>query len=53
MPCKERHVVPNSEKGGRDSKRENSERSSKHFNTKKEAIYWSREKVGLFRYYMY
>jgi 5-methylcytosine-specific restriction endonuclease McrA len=35
MPRKERHVVPNSEKGGWDSKRENAERASKHFDTKK------------------
>lgn len=38
MPRKERHVVPNAEKGGWDSKRENAERSSKHFETKKEAM---------------
>ena len=44
MPRKERHVVPNSDKGGWDSKRENAERSSKHFETKKEAMDWSREK---------
>ena len=35
MARKERHVVPNSEKGGWDSKRENAERASKHFETKK------------------
>jgi len=45
MPRKERHVVPNSNKGGRDSKRENAERASKHFETKKEAIEWSLEKA--------
>ncbi len=38
MVRKERHVVPNAEKGGWDSKRENAERSSKHFETKKEAM---------------
>lgn len=43
MARKERHVVPNPN-GGWDSKRENAERSSKHFETKKEAMEWSREK---------
>ena len=45
MKRKERHVVPNSDKGGWDSKRENAERVSKHFETKKEAMDWSREKA--------
>lgn len=44
MARKERHVVPNTEKGGWDSKRENAERASKHFDTKIEAIEWSRQK---------
>jgi len=35
---KEVHVVPNSERGGWDSKRENAERASKHFETKTEAM---------------
>ena len=43
MPRKERHVVPNKD-GGWDSKRENAERASKHFETKKDAMDWSREK---------
>lgn len=45
MARKERHVVPNSDRGGWDSKRENAERVSKHFETKKEAMDWSREKA--------
>ena len=45
MPNKERHVVPNTDKGGWDSKRENAERASKHFDTKKEAMDLSREKA--------
>ena len=44
MPRKERHVVPNSD-GGWDSKRENAERSSKHFETKENAINRSKEKA--------
>jgi hypothetical protein len=43
MARKERHVVPNSD-GGWDSKRENAERSSKHFDKKEDALKWSREK---------
>ena len=35
---KEIHVVPNSQRGGWDTKRENAERASKHFNTKEKAI---------------
>jgi hypothetical protein len=45
MPRKERHLVPNSDRGGWDSKRENAKRASKHFDTKKEAMDWSREKA--------
>jgi hypothetical protein len=44
MPRKERHIVLNSD-GGWDSKRENAERASKHFDTKEEALGWSREKA--------
>lgn len=43
MARKERHVVPNKD-GGWDSKRENAERASKHFETKEEAMSWSRDK---------
>lgn len=43
MSRKERHVVPNHD-GGWDSKRENAERASKHFETKEDALKWSREK---------
>jgi hypothetical protein len=45
MTRKERHVVSNSDRGGWDSKRENAERASKHFETKKDAIDWSRPKA--------
>lgn len=41
---KERHVVPSSG-GGWDSKKNNAQRASKHFNTKEEAMQWSREKA--------
>ncbi len=44
MPRKERHVVPNP-KGGWDSKRENAERASKHFEKKQDAMDWSRNKA--------
>lgn len=44
MPRKERHVVPNPN-GGWDSKRENAERASKHFETKQAAMEWSRAKA--------
>ena len=37
MARNEHHVVPNSEKGGWDVKRNNATRSSGHFNTKAEA----------------
>lgn len=43
MPRKERHVVPNPD-GGWDSKREKAQRASKHFETKREAMDWSRKK---------
>ena len=43
MARKERHVVPNKD-GGWDSKRENAERASKHFEKKEDAMEWSREK---------
>tara|TARA_R110002072_G_scaffold249366_1_gene408304 strand:- start:1078 stop:1311 length:234 start_codon:yes stop_codon:yes gene_type:complete len=43
MARKERHVVANPD-GGWDSKREKAERASKHFETKKEAKDWSRQK---------
>lgn len=43
MPRKERHVIPNPD-GGWDSKREKAQRASKHFETKKEAMDWSRQK---------
>ncbi|WP_435416049.1 DUF2188 domain-containing protein [Polaribacter aestuariivivens] len=43
MSRKERHVVSNPD-GGWDSKREKAERASKHFETKKEAMDWSRQK---------
>lgn len=44
MSRKERHVVPNPN-GGWDSKRENAERASKHFENKEDAMDWSREKA--------
>ena len=43
MVRKERHVVPGKDSGW-DSKRENAERVSKHFETKEDAMKWSREK---------
>ena len=43
MPRKERHVVSNPD-GGWDSKREKAQRASKHFETKQEAMDWSRQK---------
>jgi len=46
MARKERHVVPSSN-GGWDSKRENAERASKHFERKEDAMQWSREKSNL------
>lgn len=44
MPLKVRHVAPNPN-GGWDFKRENAERASKHFDTKKEVMDWSRQKA--------
>tara|TARA_R110000823_G_scaffold58763_2_gene141619 strand:+ start:21242 stop:21475 length:234 start_codon:yes stop_codon:yes gene_type:complete len=43
MSRKERHVVPNKD-GGWDSKRENAKKASKHFETKDDAMKWSRDK---------
>ncbi len=40
---KEIHIVPNQGRGGWDAKRQNAERASKHFETKAEAMNWSRE----------
>ena len=40
---KQIHIVPNSDRGGWDAKRPNAERASKHFDTKQEAMNWSRE----------
>ncbi len=37
------HVVPNKEKGGFDVKQENAKKSSRHFDTKKEAVERGRE----------
>jgi len=45
MARKERHIVPNSERGGWDSKRENAERVSKHFERKEDAVNWSKDKA--------
>ena len=39
---KEMHVVSNPDRGGWDAKRPNADRASKHFETKKEAMEWSR-----------
>lgn len=47
---KEIHVVSNPDRGGWDAKRPNADRASKHFDTKKEAMDWSRglaKKEGL------
>ncbi len=44
MARKERHVVPNPE-GGWDSKKNNAQRASKHFETKQEAMVWSKAKA--------
>lgn len=43
MKRKEIHVVSNSDRGGWDAKRPHAERASKHFDTKAEAMEWSRE----------
>lgn len=45
MSRKERHVVYNRNKKKWESKRENAEKSSKDFDTKKEAMDWSIEKA--------
>ena len=42
---KEIHVVPNSNRGGWDAKRNNAERSSKHFETKQDAMTWARNRA--------
>lgn len=42
---KEVHVVPNSDRGGWDSKRENAERASKHFVTKAEAMDYAKQQA--------
>lgn len=42
---KEVHVVPNSQRGGWDSKRDNAERASKHFETKSEAIDYAKNQA--------
>jgi len=39
---KELHVVPNSDRGGWDAKRQNAERASRHFVNKADAMAWSR-----------
>lgn len=40
---KEIHVVSNPDRGGWDAKRPHADRASKHFETKKEAMQWSRD----------
>ena len=40
---KEIHIVSNPNRGGWDAKRPNADRASKHFDTKKEAMEWSRD----------
>lgn len=45
MPHKERHVVPNTARGGWDSKRENTERGSRHFEANQAAMDWSNAKA--------
>lgn len=40
---KEIHIVSNPNRGGWDAKRPNTDRASKHFDTKKEAMEWSRD----------
>jgi len=44
MARKERHVTPNPD-GGWDSKKNNAARASKHFETKEDAMAWSRQKA--------
>lgn len=41
----EKHVVPNSDRGGWDVKNNNALRVSKHFDTKAEAMDWAREQA--------
>lgn len=43
MPCKEKHIVFNPDRVVWDSKKENAERVSKHFETKKEVMDLIRE----------
>ena len=43
MGNNQRHIVPNSEKGGWDEKKSGASRASKHFDTKDEAISHARE----------
>lgn len=43
MPRKEHHLVPNSERGGWDVKRNSGDRSIKHFDTKEPAEKFGRE----------
>lgn len=38
----EKHVVPNSDRGGWDVKNNNAQRASKHFETKVEAMEWAK-----------
>ena len=45
MPCKEKHIVFNPDRVVWDSKKENAERVSKHFETKKEVMDLIREKT--------
>ncbi len=45
MSRKEIHVTPNSDRGGWDAKKNELERSSKHFETKKDAMDWSRDQA--------
>ena len=40
---KEIHIVSNPNRGGWDAKRPNADRASRHFDTKKEAMKWSRD----------
>ena len=40
---KQIHIVSNQNRGGWDAKRPNADRVSKHFETKQEALDWSRE----------
>lgn len=45
MPRKEIHVVSNKDRGGWDAKRENSERASKNFETKQQAMDWAKQQA--------